>query len=224
MKTFIILLMAAISPTVYADSNCKILREDDVPAISWNEPCLNGLADGVGELVYRPEKPIKTFGLVRKGIITGLHITTENRLDHYVVYFRDRGSIVKFVGPAYFINKIDPNLVPQNTQWADANKPLDPNSKGQAGAAYQAISYEKVLSDIKAYIAQGNEPSVSFEVFKAYLEGRVSAANATYGINNNSVVAQSTGDVNKEADDPPVVGISLSLGNTKPKKKSKKKY
>ena len=78
--------------------------------------------------------------------------------------------------------------------WIDANAEADINNK------QPVITYEKALSDIKAYMAQRNEPSINFEVFKAYLEGRVRV----------------TGQ-----DDPPVLGAALTPSGGKAKKKKK---
>ncbi len=190
MRTIIFTLLCVMSVSSYADSNCKTLSDDANALISWSGTCENGLANGIGELVYRPKKPIKTFGMVKKGNITGLHLAEEQGFGYvHLVYFNEQNGNAELIGPFY---ESKGALAPQIQKWADFNGKLDSQKNKPL------MTYEEVLNRLKTFVAQKNEASVDFEIFKAYLEGRVRV----------------TGE-----DDPPVLGAALKPSAGKPKQK-----
>ena len=185
IKTFIFVLLCFVSIHTYADVNCKFKITD--PIIDWTGGCENGLASGIGELTYTREGiKVVTFGKFQDGHATGLQLSIYNNLAFIAYWTRSKFNKI---GPAYSIEDLS-NLPPMKRRWADSNAPPISNIQPD-------ISYEEALNQTKIYIAQKSDPSIDFEVFKAYLEGRV------------KVMGE---------DDPPVLGAAL-----KPNGSSKKK-
>lgn len=185
--------MFCFSTSAFANSTCKILTDDANAAISWSGNCDNGIADGIGELVYRPAKPIKTFGFVSKGNITGLHLAEELGFGFaHVIYFSENGE-AQLIGPMY---ESKSKSLPQFQQWQNFNGKKDSSNKKPT------MTYEEVLNSIKSFMAQKSDMSIDFPTFKAHLEG---GAMVTGG------------------DDSPVKGVSLSLGGNKSANKKSKK-
>jgi hypothetical protein len=164
MKRLIVLCISLLSIGAYADSNCGAKYVTDSNA-KWTGECVNGQAHGIGLLSFTyNNKTHETFGKFINGNWTGLHLYT-NGVYKFVKYYKN--SVESIVGPAIVTGNDNINLPLYKRLWADGNAEPDANNK------QPVISYEKALSDIQAYIAQRNEPSVDFEIFKAYLEGRV---------------------------------------------------
>lgn len=190
------ILASLLSFNVHANTNCgvKLTLQD----VSWTGECKDGYANGIGLFSYKymnkNNKLIaqETFGKIIDGKFTGLHLVTpdtEKPVYRFVKYYKN--GYESAVGPTIVTGTDNMNLLLHQRTWADVNAEPDENNK------QPVISYEKALTDIKIYIAQRNEPSVDFEVFKAYLEGRVRV---------------------EGEDDPPVLGAALKPGSGKKKK------
>lgn len=193
MKTLIFILMGLMSISAYADSNCKL--KTPVTVISWTGVCSDGYIDGIGELAYQFSNTkgeltrIQTFGKVNQGMPTGLHSSAADPspTTQFSTYYTNNGSL-KQTGILVASDSSNQHLPLSKRFWgAEAN---DGNN--------ESITYELALNKMKAYIEERNEPSIDFEVFKAYLEGRVKV----------------TGE-----DDPLVLGAALKPSGGKAKKK-----
>jgi len=195
MRKLIFFIMMLISLNAYSASNCSV-KGYDVQEVNWTGECKDGIANGIGLLSYKYEMVSKEyFGKMNNGRFTGLQLwtnDTEKQIFRFVKYFKDGKE--SYIGPAIITGSDNINLPLHQRLWIDSNAEPDKNNN------QPIITYEKALSDIKAYIAQRNEPSIDFEVFKAYLEGRVKV----------------TGE-----DDPPALGAALKPTGAKAKKKKK---
>lgn len=177
MRALVFLFMTALSTSTNADVNCKFMITD--PIIDWTGTCENGLASGIGELTYTREgNKVVTFGKFKEGHATGIHLSKHNNIAFIAYWIRSKFNTI---GPAYDASRNMTNLPPMKMRWADSN--ASPVSGIQPD-----ISYEQVISEAKSYVKQKSEPSIDFEIFKAYLEGKVRV----------------TGE-----DDPPVFGAEL---------------
>lgn len=186
-----IILASLLSLSTYANENCKLYAEE----LSWSGACENGYANGVGELSYKQPNQgdtVKTFGKVSDGVITGLHLTVMSTYPDYLYStFYIKGS-PKHLGPTIVTVPDSKNLPIYKRAWTNINSQAD--AKGNL----PDISYDEALNLIKTYLTQASDPSMSFEIFKAYLEGRVRV----------------TGE-----DDPPVFGAELKPSDGKKVKK-----
>ena len=146
--------------------------------------CKDGYANGIGLLSYKfKSQNLETFGKMDNGKSTGLHLLIfyeGNQTYRFVKYYIDGEE--SDIGPVIITGTDNMHLPLHQRLWVDGNAESDKNNKKPV------ITYEKALIEIKAYIAKRNEPSIDFEVFKAYLEGRVKV----------------TGE-----DDPPALGVAL---------------
>lgn len=190
MKNLIVLFISFVSLGAHAGSTCLHRLVPEVKT-NWTGECVGGYTQGVGLMTFINGDgiPQEVFGKMKNGRFTGLQLytadTSKTKLHTFVRYSSTT------MGP-FAVTLPDNSHLPWSQRiWSDSNANTDANNN------QPVISYEKSLSDIKAYIAQRNEPSVDFEIFKAYLEGRVRV----------------TGE-----DDAPVLGRAL-----KPNRSSKKK-
>lgn len=192
MKVLIFLLLNLMSISTYANSDCKL--KTPVTFISWTGVCSDGYVDGIGELAYQFSNSegkltrIQTFGKVNQGIPTGLHSSTADPAPttQFSTYFTNGG--LEQTGVLVASDSSNQQLPLSKRYWgAKAN---DGENK--------SITYEDALNKIKTYIAHRNQPSIDFEIFKAYLEGRVKV----------------TGE-----DDSPATGIALKPTGGKAKRK-----
>lgn len=196
MRTLAYFIILLISLNAHSASNCGVknvngVKDINLQDVNWSGECKDGYANGIGLLSFKFQYKNEllsqeNFGKMDNGIFTGLHLwcsNTENQTYRFVKYYNK--GYENIIGPV-IVTAADNNHLPLHQRlWSDANAEPDKNNK------QPIISYEKALSDIKAYITQRNEPnipSVDFEVFKAYLEGRVKV----------------TGE-----DDPPALGATL---------------
>lgn len=197
-----------LSLNAHSASNCGVknvngIKDLNLQDVNWTGECKDGYANGIGLLSFKFQYENKmlsqeNFGKMDNGKFTGLHLwcsNTEKQTYRFVKYYKN--GYENIVGPVIVTAADNINLPLHQRVWSDANAEPDINNK------QPIISYEKALNDIKAYIAQRNEPnipSVDFEVFKAYLEGRVKV----------------TGE-----DDSPVLGAALKPSRATKKKKNK---
>ena len=198
MRALVFFIVMSISFNVHSATNCGV-KGFNLQDVNWTGECKNGYANGIGLLSFKFQYENEmisqeNFGKIDNGKFTGLHLwtsDTEKQTYRFVKYYKDGKE--SFIGPVIVTAADNINLPLHQRLWSDSNAEPDKSNK------QPIISYEKALNDIKAYVAQRNEPSIDFEIFKAYLEGRVRV----------------TGE-----DDPPVLGAALKpSGGGKKKKK-----
>ena len=191
MRGVIFLLFGLMSLNAFADSSCKL--KTPVTFISWTGVCSDGYVDGIGELSYQFSQgqgevtKVKTFGKVNQGIPSGLHLAIEagSPTVGFNSYFTN--GALEMIGVLVASNSSNQQLPLSKRFWGVK---VDSSHN-------DVITYEEALNKIKTFISQKGEPSIDFEVFKAYLEGRVKV----------------TGE-----DDPPVLGAALKPSGGKKKK------
>ena len=193
MRGLIFLLFGLMSLNAFADSSCKL--KTPVTFISWTGVCSDGYVDGIGELTYQFSQgqgkvaKVKTFGKVNQGIPSGLHLSIE-------AVSPNTGFNTYFTNGALKLIGVLVASTPEN-QHLPLSKRLWGGSVDLSFSHNDVITYDEALNKIKTFISQKGEPSIDFELYKAYLEGRVRV----------------TGE-----DDAPVLGATLKPSGGKKKK------
>jgi hypothetical protein len=201
-----------------SSQSCAETMHDNT-LVKWSGGCVNGQLSGEGEYFSFREsqkKLRKTVTKMQNGFYVGIGLTHALEKDGAIItdiineplYFYENGNghqlplIVK-------INNRLQNYVYKDFDWyalAADNKHLD-----------RQISFEEAMQIVKNFMATKSSDTMSYERFRAYLEGRLS-------FDVPQTVAQSSNSNSSSLDDPPVRGVTLSLGGSaKPSKKSKKK-
>jgi hypothetical protein len=166
MKALIVLLLGTLSIHANAETQCKL--RTPVTVIKWTGVCTDGYANDVGELEYQFEtKPgivntIFTYGKVHQGVPTGLHLSRHrtSQSTGFSVYFTD--GWVELINVLVASTPSNQHLPLSERPWVDQTSKLpDPS-----------ITYQEALNKIILFIAQKNEPSIEFEQYRAYLEGK----------------------------------------------------
>ena len=156
--TIAIFTVGLVSFNAYADSTCIARFEPEI-TVNWTGECVGGYVHGVGLMRFINSSGIsrETFGRMNNGRFTGLQLyTSDTAASNIYTYVRYSNTTI---APAVVIDAKKAYLPFSQRIWYDSK--AEPVNNEQP-----VISYEKALSDIKAYIAQRNEPSVDFEVFK----------------------------------------------------------
>lgn len=214
MKLFVFLVILFTSFSSFAVENCTFGQQDMI-VISWTGGCTNNSISGVGELRvidigYDSKVKIKRriYGKFERGARVGLSVDLPYEQDNMPVsyqtgWFRfDDSNGNPSLIPVIF-KAPDPN--PEKIQdFTKVNWHPVVNNKPDYS---KTLTFEQAFEEIKRYVVAQNSDSVDINALKNYLKGN----------NNLNLI-----------DEPPVVGVRLSLsdasGNSnKPKKKSKKK-
>ncbi len=197
--------------------NCKIKRSDaQVAVLYWDGNCKNGYIDGTGMVMYKSPNDnylgryIGHFaeGTMEKNTIWMLVVMSNgNTHNEFTV------KILSESTGLYGTWDKDPffSRITASTNWhKNINKMSGPEKED-----YVAISYPDLLNELENDFKK-IKPTMSFNKFKSYLE---SSWNDGWSGTKLTSTSQSGAD-----DDPPVKGVTLSLGGAnKPNKKSKKK-
>lgn len=202
-----------------SNQSCKHIINQKVNTIKkWSGGCYKGYLYGDGELLlflssmneYR-----KYVGRFSGGYFTGVtlrhDLETNGQLlpntTHLIGYYENNESLD--IPVAVKINNNLQGYAYKDFDWYS----IQPNSV----RLDRKISFNEAMIIVKNFMATKNTDTMSYERFRAYLEGRFvfdQSQPTTQGSNSNS----------STLDEPPVSGITLSLGgDAKPSKKSKKK-
>ncbi len=108
---------------------------------------------------------MQTFGKVNQGVPSGLHLTIEGKSPNirFNTYFTN--GALDLTGVMVATGTDNQHLPLNKRLWA-----VDDGSDNN-----EPTTYEVALNKIKTYISQKSEPSIDFDVFKAYLEALFSS-------------------------------------------------
>ena len=197
--------------------NCKIKRSDvQVAVLYWDGNCKNGYIDGTGMVMYKSPNDNYlgryighfTEGTMEKNTIWMLIVmSNENTHNDYIAKILNdsTGLYATWDRDPFFSGLTASKNWVKNTNFMG----------GPDNENYSQLSYQDLLKELENDFKK-IKPTMSFNKFKSYLEN---PWNDGWSGSKLTTTSQSSAD-----DDPPVKGVTLSLGGAnKPNKKSKKK-
>ena len=199
-----------------APINCKMkLSNEQVTVMFWDGNCRNGFIDGSGMVMYksRDDNYLGRYlghftenALERNTIWMAVVMTNYGKENDFVAKILNNGTTLYATwdkDPFFSGLRESPNWH-KNTNYMS----------GEGKESYAPISYQDLLKELENDFNR-LKPTMSFYKFKSYLEG-----NWNDGWSGPKL---STASNTNLQDDPPVAGISLSLGGEEPSQKTKKK-
>lgn len=192
----------------------------DVSLVKWSGGCVNGQLSGDGEfLAYRvsQKKLIKTVAKMQNGFYVGITLTHDLEKDGITItdimnerlFFYESGN-AHLLPLVVKINNRLQNYVYKDFDWyklAADNKHLD-----------RQVSFDEAMEIVKNYMAIKNSDSMSYERFRAYLEGKLSFDPSQTVTQQTST---STASASEADDEPPQKGIFLDRRKKSTTKKKK---